>query len=70
VQLNCPQGVRRQGVQRFVSESSGEIDFVLISHKSAVGHRSHARSAQAERSLRVVNPSETFRDCGYRCAQS
>jgi hypothetical protein len=30
VQLNCPQGVRRQGVQRVVSESSGEVAFVLI----------------------------------------
>jgi hypothetical protein len=29
--LNCPQGVRRKGVQRCVSESSGEKFFVLIS---------------------------------------
>ena len=69
VQLNCPQGVHRQGVHRCVSESSGEKVFVLIPTKCAVRHRSHARSVQAEWSLRVVDLSEVLRDCCCRGAQ-
>jgi hypothetical protein len=39
VQLNCPQGVRRQGVQRIVSESLGEIVSFLISTEAQSGTR-------------------------------
>ena len=52
VQSKCSQGVRWQRVQ------IGSICSHL--YRSAVGHRSHARSVQERKSLRVVNLSKVW----------
>jgi hypothetical protein len=56
-------------IQGCISEA--QIVLLLFSFpQSAVGHRSRARSAQAEGSLRVANLSEALEDCCCSCAQS
>jgi hypothetical protein len=53
-----------------LTEGSDRDNFCSHLRRSAVEHRSRARSVQAKKSLRVANLSEELKDCCCRCAQS
>lgn len=58
-------------VQSFISEISGGLTIVLILAEVQIEYRSRARSAQAEKSLRVCEPERLLKDCCRReCAES
>jgi hypothetical protein len=66
--------VRKECVDRSQSsslKSSGGITIVLILTEVQVEHRSRARCAQAEYSLRVCEPEKLLKDyCCRECAES
>jgi hypothetical protein len=53
-----------------LTKGSDRDSFCSHLRKSAVGHRSRARSAQTKQSFRAMNLGEASRDCCCRCAQS